>query len=42
MRGERGVLTISDSMFIRQRNNPFYRFMENHVVQWLAENARAR
>jgi alpha-beta hydrolase superfamily lysophospholipase len=42
MRGERGVLTISDSMFIRQRHNPFYPFMENHVVQWLAENAKAR
>ncbi len=42
MRGERGALTISDSMFIRQRNNPFYGFMEDHVVKWLAANARAR
>jgi len=42
MRGERGALTISDSMFIRQRNNPFYPFMEDHMVKWLAANARAR
>ena len=42
MRGERGVLAISDSMFIRQRNNPFYPFMEDHVVRWLAANAKAR
>jgi alpha-beta hydrolase superfamily lysophospholipase len=40
MRGERGVLTISDSMFIRQRYNPFYPFMEDRVVQWLAANAK--
>jgi hypothetical protein len=32
---------ISDSMLIRQRNNPFYPFMADHVVKWLAENARA-
>jgi len=42
MRGERGALTISDSMFIRQRNNPFYPFMEDHMVKWLAANARTR
>ncbi len=29
-------------MLIRQRNNPFYRFLEDHVVKWLAENAKAR
>jgi len=40
MRGEHGALAISDAMLIRQRNNPFYQFMENHVVKWLAENTK--
>ncbi|HKA35599.1 MAG TPA: alpha/beta fold hydrolase [Thermoanaerobaculia bacterium] len=42
MRGENGALLISDSMLIRQRNNPFYRFMADHVVKWLSENAKPR
>jgi len=42
MRGENGALLISDSMLIRQRHNPFYQFMEDRVVKWLAENAKAR
>jgi hypothetical protein len=29
-------------MFIRQRNNPFYPFMEEHVVRWLVANVKAR
>jgi hypothetical protein len=41
MRGEHGALMISDSMLIRQRHNPFYPFMADHVVKWLTENARA-
>jgi alpha-beta hydrolase superfamily lysophospholipase len=41
MRGEHGALMISDSMLIRQRHNPFYQFTADHVVKWLAENARA-
>jgi alpha-beta hydrolase superfamily lysophospholipase len=40
-RGERGALMISDSMLIRQRNNPFYAFMADHVVKWLAATTRA-
>jgi translation elongation factor P/translation initiation factor 5A len=40
MRGEHGALLISDSLLIRQRHNPFYQFMEDHVVQWLAENSK--
>ncbi|MBN9691537.1 MAG: alpha/beta fold hydrolase [Verrucomicrobia bacterium] len=42
MRGEHGALMISDAMLVRQRNNPFYPFMEDHVVQWLAENTKAQ
>jgi len=42
MRGEHGALMIADSMLIRQRHNPFYLFMEDHVVKWLAENAKQR
>jgi alpha-beta hydrolase superfamily lysophospholipase len=40
MRGEHGALMVSDSLLIRQRHNPFYPFMEDHVVKWLAENAK--
>jgi alpha-beta hydrolase superfamily lysophospholipase len=42
LRGEHGALLVSDSLFVRARHNPFYPFMENHVVKWLAENARPR
>jgi alpha-beta hydrolase superfamily lysophospholipase len=42
MRGEHGALMIADSMLIRQRHNPFYPFMEDHLVKWLAEIAKPR
>ena len=42
MRGEHGALLISDAMLIRQRHNPFYPFMADHIVKWLAANAKAR
>lgn len=42
LRGEHGALRVSDSLLIRQRHNPFYPFMEDHVVKWLAENARPK
>jgi len=41
-RGEHGALLVSDSLFVRARHNPFYPFMENHVVKWLAENTKPR
>ena len=41
MRGEHGALLIADSMLIRQRHNPFYPFMQDHIVKWLAENTQA-
>jgi hypothetical protein len=40
MRGENGSLTVSDSLLIRLRYNPFFPFMADHVVKWLAENTR--
>ncbi len=36
VRAEPSALLISDSLFYRCRNNPFYAFMENHVVDWLS------
>jgi len=41
IRAEPSALLISDSMFVRCRNNPFYEFMENRIVDWLSENATA-
>lgn len=38
MRAEPSALMISDSMFVRCRNNPFYKFMEDRVVSWLSKN----
>ncbi len=40
VRGETGALTVSDSLLIRLRHNPFFPFMAEHVVTWLAENAK--
>ena len=40
MRGENGSLTVSDSLLIRLRHNPFFPFMADHVVKWLAEKKR--
>jgi alpha-beta hydrolase superfamily lysophospholipase len=35
MRAEPSSLLISDSLFYRCRNNPFYQLMEDHVVKWI-------
>lgn len=37
LRAEPSALLMSNSLFVRCRNNPFYNFMENHVVDWLNE-----
>lgn len=37
MRGEPASLLISDSVFVRCRNNPFYYYMEDHVVSWITD-----
>ncbi|MCA9160163.1 MAG: hypothetical protein KDA72_17635, partial [Planctomycetales bacterium] len=36
MRAEPSALLISNSLFYRCRNNPFYHLMENHVVKWIS------
>jgi hypothetical protein len=34
-RGEQGVLHLSPAYFLRTRYNPFFRFQEDYLVQWL-------
>jgi alpha-beta hydrolase superfamily lysophospholipase len=41
MRGENGALMVPDSLLVRLRHNPFYPFMADHVVEWLARNAKS-
>ena len=36
IRSEPSTLLISNSLFFRCRNNPFYHFMEGYVVDWLS------
>ena len=36
-RGENGVLLVSDSQILRLRHNPFYSFMEQHIVEWVGQ-----
>lgn len=38
MRAEPSALMIPSSVFVRCRHNPFYRFMEDRVINWLSEN----
>jgi hypothetical protein len=40
MRAEPSALMISGSMFVRCRNNPFYKIMEDRVVEWLSKNVQ--
>jgi alpha-beta hydrolase superfamily lysophospholipase len=40
LRGEHGALLVSDALLIRARHNPFFPFMADHVVKWLAEKAK--
>jgi hypothetical protein len=35
-RTEPSALLISNSLFFRCRNNPFYHFMEDYVLQWIS------
>jgi alpha-beta hydrolase superfamily lysophospholipase len=42
MRGEHGALRVADSLLIRQHNNPFFPFMADHVINWLAHNTKSR
>ncbi len=37
IRAEPSALMISGSVFVRCRHNPFYAFMEDHIIQWLSK-----
>ncbi len=34
-RGEQGVLQLTSDYFLRTRYNPFFRYQENHLTEWL-------
>lgn len=36
MRAEPSALMIPSTLFVRCRQNPFYKMMENHVIAWLS------
>ncbi len=36
LQGEAGVLRISDGQILRLRHNPFYPYMEEKIIDWLA------
>jgi alpha-beta hydrolase superfamily lysophospholipase len=40
MRAEPSTLLISNSLFFRCRNNPFYHFLEDHAVHWLSHRMK--
>lgn len=37
LRGEAGVLRISDGQILRLRHNPFYSYMEERIVSWVGD-----
>jgi len=37
VRGESGVLRLSDAMVLRLRHNPFYEYTESHAIEWLQQ-----
>ncbi len=41
LRGESGVLAISDGSLLRQRYNPFYKHTENLIIDWLSRTIGA-
>lgn len=38
MRAEPSALMIPNTLFVRCRHNPFYDFMEGHMIDWLSQN----
>ena len=42
VRGEQGVLRISDGQVLRLRHNPFYEFTESHALDWLQQALNRR
>jgi alpha-beta hydrolase superfamily lysophospholipase/uncharacterized membrane protein len=41
LRAEPSALQIPTSLFARSRHNPFYAFMQEYILQWLAKNSVA-
>jgi hypothetical protein len=37
MRGEHGVLRVSEGLVMRMRHNPFYAFVESETDAWLTK-----
>lgn len=42
VKGERGSLTLSADWLLRMRHNPFYGYMEDVILRWLARPAEAQ
>ncbi|MEO8352408.1 MAG: hypothetical protein ABI680_11800, partial [Chthoniobacteraceae bacterium] len=42
LRGENGVLRVSDGQVIRLRHNPFYEFTEDRAVDWLVKILKSK
>jgi alpha-beta hydrolase superfamily lysophospholipase len=42
LRGESGVLRISDGLLLRLRHNPFYPLLESHTMEWLNQQLSAK
>lgn len=42
LRGESGVLRISDGLILRLRHNPFYPLIEAHTIEWLSQRLEAQ
>ncbi len=40
MRGERGLLTLPPEWLLRMRYNPFYRVLDERVLEWFAKSGR--
>ena len=38
LKGERGLLKISGEWLLRMRYNPFYSYLEERVLDWLAKS----
>ena len=42
LRGEHGVLTISEGLMIRLRHNPFFAYEAAHLTEWSDARLRDR
>jgi hypothetical protein len=42
VRGESGVLRISDGQLLRLRHNPLYEYTEKHAIEWLQQTLNSK